>query len=275
MIINGMYATGTSLLYRILRADPQIAKGFFEPLHPQLPHEIATHHHYADYNTLPKLSKFAKSWMPGKPGLGGVPSSIFWYKRHKEFLDMLVGPRNLLKFVRLSIGLAWFRREYPDEQIIIIIRDPRATVFSWMNKNLGSLFEDRMVRAFDYYDAFEEARALSYGAVYRQPAYIKALMCWKINAFHFEWVHNMFPEKTVLIRYEDLCMDPQETLAKIYPKEVPREVLMATVSGVGETAWENPIVWDYLEEWKKVPRGTWEKGIEVVKLQTLMLRLGY
>lgn len=131
LIISGMFRSGTSLPWRILTADSYYNKYFYEPLHPYLPEEVKSLEIYNDYKNNPDI---LKSWSSSFHLKKFFLNKNDDYPELKEYLDLIIQDRSLIKFTRMTMRLGWLKNHFPNIFIINIVRDPRAVCYSYCSR---------------------------------------------------------------------------------------------------------------------------------------------
>lgn len=309
IIITGMFRSGTTLLWRVVSADPFVKEYFPEPLHPQLPREIQLHRHYRVYEKCPSaMRRWSSSFHKEKFCL--TPGDAF--PELRDYLKELVHCGALIKFVRMTCRIGWLLDNFRDAYVINIVRDPRAVCYSYLKKAspVGFLQKVKMKTFRMFYPTYFDigSRNLSWNSYWAseyfqllqdspswgkyiynlraEAPYVKILALWRVNVQQSIDDLNLrsFGEgRCVTIRYEDLCLNPNEVIGKVYeglnsnaPEEVLKEARGETVHDLGgEKKWQRNISVKWLDEWKKVNHKIWEEGVKKADIAFLMRHLGY
>lgn len=279
-----MFRSGTTHLWRLLSADPGFDVSYCEPLHPRLDREMLTSEHYKSYQERSDLIR--NCWTPDfssnrvmlEPG-DSCPALAM-------YLQHLLVPRSLAKFVRMTLRIGWFAHIFKDTFIINIVRDPRAVCFSILHHPDS----DEIAR----HDLpWEDWHAREYFELYSQmppfrdyllslkdePPYIKVLGLWRINVERSLFDLKDYVEDGIVVRYEDLCVSPEEVLKMVYHKmgrPLPIEVLNAAHTPHGsERRWQQATTSAWMDLYKQVDSGIWHKAIQRAKTGSIMEQLGY
>lgn len=132
VIINGMFRSGTTLLWRILAADISFSKRLTEPLHPDLPTNIGKYGPYREYARFPEALRV---WSPDFHSKLIRLKAGDDYPALKEYLSHLIVNGALIKFCRMNLRLAWFLENFRDVYVINMVRDARAVCYSYLKGN--------------------------------------------------------------------------------------------------------------------------------------------
>ncbi len=298
VIINGMFRSGTSLIWRVLKTDSRFDKAFYEPLHPhsfsERPPEISKPYYQNDV-TRHWSSRFAfeKIYMSRSDGFPDL----------RDYLNDIIKDNSILKFTRLNLRLDWVMAHFPNVFVINIVRDPRDVCLSYMNRgnldftykaNLKQTYRKQIKKkpsTYYYREYLQSIKHIPKWNIYIRklnglPEYIKILGLWKINvteAFHA--LNNIDSSRYITIRHEDFCRDTIKTLKKIYDKmnlsidpKVEEEVYEPTdgmsIKITGHKFHMN-ISTEWINKWKEIDKKLWQKGINKAGLRDLMDKFNY
>lgn len=283
-VISGMFRSGTTHLWRLLSADPAFEASYCEPLHPRLDQEMLAWDHYKNYQQQTDLIR--KHWSPDyssqRLSLGPDDS----YPQMAGYLRRLLAPHSLAKFVRLTLRLGWFTRIFPDAVVINTVRDPRGVCFSMLHRPDSKQivrqdlpWEDWHAREyFELYSQMHPFRDYLL-SLQDEPPYVKILALWRINVERSLLDLQDHVENGIVVRHEDVCLQPEQELGKIYEKmgrQLPTEVLNAvhTVAG-SERLWQQPTTTAWMDLYKQVDSSIWCQGIRRAGIGATMVRLSY
>lgn len=284
VIVTGMFRSGTTHLWRLLSADPAFEVSYCEPLHPRLDQEMLTWEHYRSYQARADLIK--RYWMPdfSSNKLFLKPEDL--YPELKMYLEKLLTPKSLAKFVRLNLRLGWFATSFPDVFIVFIVRDPRGVCFSMLHHPDQEAiirhdlpWEDWHAR--QYFDLYSQIPLYHQylSSLKDEPPYVKIMALWSINIEKSLCDLQACARHWIVVRYEDLCNQPERELRKIYTameSELPTEVLCSVNATVGtERPWQRPTNSTRVDLHKQVPDRIWRNGVRKAKIEATMKKLGY
>lgn len=150
LLLQGVFRSGTTALFRALRQDQQL-RCFYEPLHPNLlDHAREAEAGNPDH---PKSSLYAEY----TPVLSSLHTHIGrslpdWPSRLKhndevptltEYLQILQGDGEaLLQFNRAFWMIPWLARTFPEASFVHLVRDPRSVVWSQLTTSSGRVRMD-------------------------------------------------------------------------------------------------------------------------------------
>jgi hypothetical protein len=141
IIVQGVFRSGTTLLFRILRQAPQLCC-FYEPLHPNLLDHVGealsdTPSHeksglYAEYARLSDelasvfddRDRRARTVLPGQHGE---------CEQLRAYLDLLAdasSSRTVLQFNRAFWMSRWLNHQFRESCFVHVVRDPRSVIWS-------------------------------------------------------------------------------------------------------------------------------------------------
>src|SRR6056297_2667452 len=115
VIINGMFRSGTSLLWRVLKADRRFLRSFYEPLHSE-PFTNRPPHIANPYFNEKLTDKWSEKFATEKIHLKKDDS----YPELKDYLNNIIKENSLIKFTRLNLRLDWLLANFPDVFVINI-----------------------------------------------------------------------------------------------------------------------------------------------------------
>lgn len=131
IVISGMYRSGTSILWRIMSADPVFDWRFYEPLHPYLLRKLQEN---AAMRVLLEKPESIRRWSPRLHFHKVKLKSTDSFPELRQFLDTILVRNSLTKFTRMTLRLSWLVNEFPEIFMINIIRDPRAVCYSYLKR---------------------------------------------------------------------------------------------------------------------------------------------
>lgn len=314
LIISGMFRSGTTLLWRVLSADPLYENSFLEPLHPELPNEVEAVKAYKIYKKHPEiLHKWSSSFYLEKFYLTKEQE----YPELKEYLSELICQNNLIKSTRTTLRLNWLLDRFLSAFVINVVRDPRAVCFSYARKGnikkqgfLKKAFWKLKSEIFgatapsvylpspdlnlniywtsDYFKLLESVEPWSnyVKSLADKLPYIKILALWRINVEQsLKDLDDYGKGRSVTILHEDFCRAPLQTLNRVYrhlgrelPEEIKKEVKGNSVQDLGAISGHKfhlKISDKWLGQWKQVNNKIWEQGLIQAGIIPLMQRLGY
>jgi len=147
IIVQGVFRSGTTLLFRTLRRAPRL-RCYYEPLHPDLLNHVDEAHSHAPSHRKSSLySEYAA--LNGHlrrrfdPRLCGERSVVVnggdGCPQLRSYLNLLAasetdgadgGGRVVLQFNRAFWMARWLRSQFPDTCFLHVVRDPRSVVWS-------------------------------------------------------------------------------------------------------------------------------------------------
>lgn len=150
----------------------------------------------------------------------------------KAYIKYLIKPRAgipLLKFTRMHHKIDVLREIDPTAKLVIITRDPRAIVTSYLfgkqqkNKPLFDTAEKFFHSTSDHtawsYRAFSDIllEQDEYAALQGCEDFMRVLMVWKDTVKSaIEGAKQYFPDQWFLLRHHDLTQDPEALLNNLY-----------------------------------------------------------
>jgi hypothetical protein len=144
LLVQGVFRSGTTLLFRMLRRDEQL-RCFYEPLHPDVLDHAGEAHAtdpghdksslYAEY--VPTLNRIRTqgapdSWPCQLADTDEAPAL-------RAYLECLCpnGEQRLLQFNRAFWMVPWLGRTFSGSPFVHLVRDPRAVVWSQLTTASG------------------------------------------------------------------------------------------------------------------------------------------
>ena len=288
VIVNGMFRSGTTLLWRILAADHDFSIYFCEPLHPDLPNQIETFGHYRFYKQVPEaMEKWSPYFHSKRLRLLKGES----YPELQTYLSHLIKKGALIKFCRMNLRLSWFQERFTNSYIINIIRDPRAVCYSYLKNNQRPIDQHDLdwtgwygVEYFGLYGQMDSF-ASYLKALDQEPPYMKIMALWKINVEQsIRDLEDSGIKNWINITYEELVNAPERIIKKIYSllDKVPPIDVMDNALGRrvlelgGKSRWQSKTSDEWVLDWKNdVADEIWEKGIRISGIADTMKRFGY
>ncbi len=148
----------------------------------------------------------------------------------KEYILFLIrsAPKTFLKFTRMYSKVAVLKELVPDARLLHLVRDPRHVTTSYMFGKNGK-YKDRFPDADTFFSKTSAYTAWSSRAfsdlILKQPQYrhlagcpdfMSILLIWK---YAFEQTHvtgkKLFGDNYLLLRHEDLLIEPHNTVSKL------------------------------------------------------------
>ena len=243
VFLQGMRRSGTTILYDAFAEDPEFRR-FYEPFREEAEtpgggsgareedlfaetRQIRREFKRDEHPGVP-LELFNHGG-PRAPALELHPALPAW---GVDFLSFLVeqAPNVLLKEVRLFRKVPILHRVDPNAVLVHIVRDPRAVSTS-MLLGRGRRHQDRYADADAFFEAWTRRKLWSSRAMAKEvlaagehpglergvPDFMRPLIVWKAA---WEGLRHdgrrLFDNRYVLIRLEDLRVDPEGELHRIY-----------------------------------------------------------
>jgi hypothetical protein len=306
LIISGMYRSGTSLLWRILSADPSYIAYFYEPLHPELPKCVENFEFFLSYQM---KAEILQKWSPGFHINRFHLSKEQRYRELEEYLRELVCTGSLIKFTRATLRLGWIMERFPSAFVINIVRDPRAVCFSYAKRGGIALARERSLRQFlgkaigtlrsrkrppsihwhsEYLKGLKSSQRWGEYAEYLlgHTSCVRILGLWRINVEQsLDDLSGFSSNRSLTVLHENLCRIPDKTLKKLYQslgRKIPGEVTEALREDSEHSEFFVPghkfhlgLSDKWLEQWMQVDNEIWEDALRQADIIPLMERLGY
>jgi Sulfotransferase family len=243
VFIQGMRRSGTTILYDAFGEDPHFQR-FYEPFREDAETPGGGSGARAEdlfEETRQIRREFKRDEHPGVPlelfNHGGPrapalelhPALPPW---GVDFLSFLLdqAPNVLIKEVRLFRKVADLQRVDPAATLVHIVRDPRAVTTS-MLLGRGRRHRERYANADEFFEAWTRRKLWSSSAIAREvlssgeyeglergaPDFMRPLIVWKAA---WDGLRNegrrLFGDRYVLVRLEDLRLDPEGEIHRIY-----------------------------------------------------------
>ena len=294
VFIQGMRRSGTTILYDAFGEDPELRR-FYEPFREEaetlgggsgarsedLFAEIRELRRAFQRDQRPEVPlELFNHGGPRAPGLElhpGMPQWALDFLRH--LLDQ--APQVLIKEVRLFRKVVHLHRLDPDAALIHMIRDPRAVSGS-MLLGRSRRHAPRYAGADEFFDAWSRRKLWSSREIAKNglaagehpgmergvPDFMRPLVVWKANWDGVrEEGQRLFGDRYVLVRLEDLRVDPEGELRRVYDvlgRATPAEVIRWAAEHVQPTA---DIAWG------DDPR--WAEAIRLLGMEDALSDAGY
>ncbi len=294
VFIQGMRRSGTTILYDAFAEDPDLRR-FYEPFRedaetPGGGSGARAEDLFAETRQLRR--EFKRDEHPGvplelfnhggprAPGLELHPALPEW---GLDFLAYLLkqAPNVLIKEVRLFRKVPDLHRVDPEATMVHIVRDPRAVAGS-MLLGRGRRHSTRYTDADAFFEAWTRRKLWSSSAIARNvlaageheglergvPDFMRPLVVWKAawDGLRTDG-QRLFGDRYVLIRLEDLRVDPEGELHRIYDA-----VGRGTPDGVRKWA-EEHVRRDSDIPWGEDPR--WAAAAKALGMQGALEDAGY
>jgi hypothetical protein len=294
VFIQGMRRSGTTILYDAFAEDPDLRR-FYEPFRedaetPGGGSGARAGDLFAETRQLRR--EFKRDEHPGVPlelfNHGGPrapalelhPALPEW---GVDFLAFLLeqAPNVLIKEVRLFRKIPDLHRVDPEATLVHIVRDPRAVAGS-MLLGRGRRHSTRYADADAFFEAWTRRKLWSSSAIARNvlaageheglergvPDFMRPLVVWKAawDGLRTDG-RRLFGERYVLIRLEDLRVDPEGELHRIYDA-----IGRGTPDGVRQWA-EEHVRRDSDIPWGEDPR--WAAAAKALGMEEALEDAGY
>jgi len=314
VIINGMYRSGTSFLWRILSEDPYYKIKLYEPLHPDILNQSKINDAMRIYNEDKTLTKH---WSPDFNLTKIRLKANDRYTELKNYFNDIIRPKTIIKTTRMNLRLGWLLKNFKNIFIINLVRDPRAVCYSYLRRS-EQLYFFKQKKIRDFYLCFnyyiknilkqhkntlkntsrywhnEYLRLLihdkKWGSYARQFKYSlppeKILALYRINYQQSFEDLDQFPENNhLLIKFEDFINEPQNVLNNIYNKlnfnEVPQEVLNSinkksqSLNKILNHNYNRKIDKNLGIMWREIDEKIWKKISMKTDIKSIMKKLKY
>lgn len=287
VVINGMFRSGTTLLWRILAADPRLKHVFCEPLHPDLPRQIERFDHYKEYEEFPQAMK---KWSPQFHHDKIRLKSSDKYDTLEAYLNEIMRDGALIKFCRMNLRLGWLLAQLSPVIVINMVRDPRAVVYSHLKRSEKPIHARRVNWnnwfSADYFDLYSQVPEWSdyLRSKKRKLPYMKIMALWRVNVEQsIRDLQSSNGRSWINVRYEDLISQPVVTMERIYALwgEEPPSVVIENARGEathdlgGHKKWQDPVNSKWISEWQAVDSSIWQEGCKAAGIELTMRWFGY
>ena len=146
LIVQGVFRSGTTMLFRALRNDPRL-RCYYEPLHPNLLDHVweatadrpdhAKSPLYAEYTSLAdSLESLHDAALACHHAALGSQDAAPGLKAYLHTLTASA-PCIVLQFNRSFWMTRWLHRQCPDSTFVHVVRDPRSVVWSQLTTASG------------------------------------------------------------------------------------------------------------------------------------------
>lgn len=292
IFIQGMRRSGTTFLLDVLSADPAFSP-YYEPLAAAKKTAVGGGSRIRSVDYFDRIRQVRRQFGaseglndldvlnhggPRAPELEFGPHLPDIVIRYLRYIERTSEGRPVLKFVRAAQKLATLAREFPKAQLLLIVRDPRSVVSSFL-LGKGKKNQQQLASA----DTFFNASTMQKGErVYAQglcanldPTTIAngtdvelLLALWRDTVQAMTLGQTAFGERAHLVRHEDILASPEQTLHVIYDRllqQSPPAVVLEWLQGHVMAA---PIC--------VAPRDNrWNAAINRVGLKPLLEQLSY
>lgn len=279
LAIIGTHRSGSTLLWDVIRHDPAFTHHFCEPLHPYVENEICTAHWFSHQRTIwdqiKDWHRVGQGWYPTERMTAGELDVL------RRYLAPHQVENSVTKYTYLTPLAPWFREEFPDTKVVVLVRDPRAAAFSITGylQNPGDISPAR----FDFYDRFffinwtylERAQYPNYAMGHPPHTYHRVL--WSLSHMYRYLWETAQTDNTLVVRYEDFVRDPVEALGPLYGGQVPPEVVerTRTQSRFDAGHWREPVTDERVETWRILPASYWRELLAAHPILEYMEKFGY
>ena len=294
VFLLGMRRSGTTILYDAFGEDPELRR-FYEPFREEaetvgggsgarsedLFAETRETRRQFQREERPEVPlELFNHGGPRAPGLELHPGLPGWgvdFIRH--LLDQ--APDSLIKEVRLFRKVPDLHRIDPEATLVHIVRDPRAVAGS-MLLGRGRRHAPRYASADEFFESWSRRKLWSSSAITKEvlaegelpelgrsvPDFMRPLIVWKAawNGIREEG-RRLFGQRYVLVRLENLRVDPEGELDRIYDA-----MGRSTPEGVRTWAAEH-LRRDGEIAWGEDPR--WAKAIKLLEMEEAVEDAGY
>lgn len=146
LIVQGVFRSGTTMLFRALRQDPRL-RCYYEPLHPNLldhvreatadcPNHVKSPL-YAEFTSLgDSMESLYDATLALQHAALGPQDAAPTLRTYLQALTASA-PQVILQFNRSFWMTRWLHCQYPDSTFVHVVRDPRSVVWSQLTTASG------------------------------------------------------------------------------------------------------------------------------------------
>jgi hypothetical protein len=241
IFMQGLRRSGTSIVFDMLYQDERI-EGYYEPLArakkvEQIPYygvvKAKREEFVQFYNSTHPGARIKFNDLnygaPNNPELEYEKSLPDYGQAYIQYLIQACTGIPLLKFTRMHHKISVLKDIYPDAKLVIIARDPRAIVTSYLfgkqqiYKHLFDTPETFFHKVSDHttwsYRAFSDILMETEGYLNLKECedFMRVLIVWKDTVkTAIEGAKQHFPNQWFLLRHHDLTQDPLLLLDNLY-----------------------------------------------------------
>lgn len=279
LAIIGTHRSGSSLLWDVIRHDPAFTHHFCEPLHPFAENEMCTApwfaHQRVVWDSVKAYHRASHGTYPTERLEQGELAVL------RKYLGPYQMEGSVAKYTHLTPLSPWFREQFPNTRVVVLVRDPRAAAFSITGYKVTR--GDTSPSRFDYYDRFYftnwtylEGADYPNFAMGQPPSTYHRVLWSLVHMYRYLWQTAQMEDVT-LIRYEDFTRDPVGSLGPLYDGRVPSEVAARTTSpsSFPYGHWGEPVTDERVETWKILPTSYWRSLLGAHPILDFMDKFGY
>jgi hypothetical protein len=264
VFITARFRSGSTLLWNLFRQVPGVT-AYYEPFNERKWFDPATRgnridsthrqveSYWREYDGLGELAKwYEEDWIRRNLYMG----ENAWAPRMKRYVELLIerSPgRPVLQFNRIDFRLPWFRRNFPNAQIVHLYRHPRD---QWCSSLLGSTscgVGDTFATFKDHFYLLTWARDLSD----RFPFLREDGIGHPYELYYFIWrLSYMFGRRCAdhSVCFERLLSDPHNVLQDMFDT--------LGIEGTDPKDLESLIVCQEGGKWRQYANDHWFRAIE-------------